>query len=81
MNPLKIAFVKPCLGESLAASRENRVPDQIRIEAEVGWSAGSFPQQLSLRIAQAGPALGATAVNAKEQELGHGKKGSQGAIL
>src|SRR5215217_2650565 len=73
MNPLEVAFVKPCLGKSLAAGRQNRIPYQIGIEAEVGRTARSFTQQRTLSIAQPSPALGAAAVNAKEQKVGHMK--------
>ena len=58
---------KPCLGERFAAGGEKRVPDQIGIEADIGRPARAFSQQPAFGIAQARPALGAAAINAKEQ--------------
>jgi hypothetical protein len=59
------------LSQGFAAGRQNRIPDEIGIKPEVRGTAGSFPQQNSLRIAQSGPALGAAAINAKEKGFGH----------
>ena len=73
MNPAEITFLKPSLGQRFAARGQNRVPDQFRIEADVGWAARSFPQQIALCIAQSCPALGAAAINAKEQNVGHAR--------
>ena len=73
VNPAEIALLKPSLGQRFAACRQNRVPNQFRVEADIGWAARSFPQQIALRIAQARPALGAAAINAKEQEVGHAR--------
>jgi hypothetical protein len=74
MNPAEVALLKPCLGQRFATRRQNRVPDQFGIKTDVGWAARSLTEQVPLHIAQPRPALGAAAINAKEQEVGHAQK-------
>src|SRR4051812_27982914 len=75
MGPPEIVLRKPGFAERHPAGGQDRIPAQVRIEADVGGPADPLSETTSLFVAQTGAALGAAAVDANEQGFSHRQEG------